>query len=763
MALVLTCFIFYDKIIHNTIEILTGYAVMKRITKYIYAIIALIAMATVGIVVGIYSVVISNIVENTTIDNISEIVTHDRNSITMFVEYNWANLKRVGERLKRRADELRDVALINEYLGHEAYESSFDKIFLLMEDGSYYTDISYRDEHTHDYYPFKDLFDGENDKVIGFGKIPVMSSDTAVIYGYRLNEKDVLADIAIGESRKKVSGVIGISKRSTIVEGLVIESFVDDDGTVRGYSSLVNYNGDYIVDRYNTASSDVDNLFEQVAASSDSDLTAGQVEQKIKNGETFWFYQEISGVRRLNYCSPLNGDLGWYFLLSVDDDALEEQSVSFVEMVVAALSIVVLISIAALVIILIMQKKTAKAHAQEKAQSEFLSNMSHEIRTPLNGIIGLNYLMINAVDNPEKQKLFREWLTKSHRTANYLLSLINDILDISKLRAGKVEIAHEPVLVEAIVDSIYSMQCENITSRGVEYITDADITVPCIIGDDMRIKQVLMNIIGNAAKFTPSGGWIKLTVKQELADENRVITSFICEDTGCGMSKEFVAKIFDKFTQERNSNSSSTKGTGLGMTISKLLVNAMGGEIKVESELGKGSKFTITIPAEISDIPDYMKYNVDGEANRIAGKHAKDFKRIKVLIAEDNDLNAEILTEILHDAGFNCTHVPNGKAAVEAFEKSAINEYGVILMDMRMPVLDGCEAASAIRRLDRADAKTVPILACTANTFQEDKLKVFDSGMNDILTKPIDVKVLLRKMECIRNGKNSDGSEKEES
>lgn len=735
---------------------------MKRLTKYIYALIVFIVLATVGLVVGIYSLVITHNVEKTTIENIREIVEHDRNSITMFVEYNWQNLKRIGERVKRRANDLKNVKQINDYLGYEAYESNFDKVFLLMEDGSYYTDISYRDENTHDYYPFVDLFSGDNDRVIGSGKIPVMSSDTAVIYGYRLTEKDILAGITIGEDQKEVRGVIGVCKRSTIVDGLVIESFVDDSGNVRGYSSLVNFDGDYIVDRNNIASSDVENLFSQIEESKSSDLSSLQVEEKMHRGETFWFYQETRSARMLNYCSPLNGDIGWYFLLSVDNVALSEQTRSFIGMVIGALGIIIFISIIAMVIVIIMQRKTAKAYAQEKAQSEFLSNMSHEIRTPLNGIIGLNYLMINAVDNPEKKTQFREWLTKSHRTANYLLSLINDILDISKLRAGKVEIAHEPLLIESLVDSIYSMQCENITSRGIEYVNDINITVPCIMGDDMRIKQVLMNIIGNAAKFTPAGGTIKLTVNQTMQEDNRVLTSFICEDTGCGMSKEFVTKIFDKFTQERENNNASTKGTGLGMTISKLLVDAMGGKITVESELGKGSKFTVSIPADVSDIPDYMKYNLDGEAVHFAGKNTNKFKRIKVLIAEDNDLNAEILIEILQDAGFSCQHAVNGEEAVEMFAESGIGEFGAILMDMRMPKLDGCEAASRIRKLDRADAKSIPIIACTANTFQEDKLKVFDSGMNDILTKPIDVKVLLQKMECIRNGKNSDGSDKEE-
>ncbi len=734
---------------------------LKRFAKYIYAVIVFIVLATIGIVVGVYSIVTNQIVESTTINNISEIVTHDQSSITRFIESNWDNLKSSGERLKRRADELTNVRQINEYLSYEAYESSFDKIFLLMNDGSYYTDIAYRiDESTPDFYPFKDFFNGESDKVIGYDSLPVMNFGIAIIYCYKLSDKESLSGISIGENNQEVKGIIGICRRSTIEEGLVIESYVDSKGNARGYSSLVNLKGDYIVDGNDVADFDTANFFQQIEESGRSDLSKSAVEDKMKRGETFWFYYETSGIRKLSYCSPLNGaeHVDWYFVLSVNDEALGEQTISFVWMAVVSLSIFVIVSVVAMVIVMIMQRKITRAYAHEKAQSEFLSNMSHEIRTPLNGLIGLNYLTIKAIDKPDKKKQVKEWLSKSHDTAKYLLKLINDILDISKLRAGKVDILKEPVIIETLIDSIYSMQCENIRERGIEFVVDNNIAFPCILCDDTRIKQVLMNIVGNAAKFTPAGGFIKLSVNQTPVDENHVITSFVCEDTGCGMSKEFLSKIFDKFSQERNSNSSSIKGTGLGMAISYLLIKAMGGDITVESELGKGSKFTVNIPAEISDLPDYMQFGDD----RIAEDKAEDFRHIKVLIAEDNELNAEILIEILQDAGFSVERASNGEEAVNMFASSEIDEYGVILMDMRMPIFDGCEAASRIRNLDREDAGRVPILACTANTFQEDKIKAYESGMNDLLTKPIDVKILLQKMENIGNGKNSDGSEKKE-
>ena len=389
--------------------------------------------------------------------------------------------------------------------------------------------------------------------------------------------------------------------------------------------------------------------------------------------------------------------------------------------------------------------------------------MSHEMRTPLNGIVGLNYLMMTSIDDPHKKTQVKEWLTKSHSTAKYLLSLINDVLDISKLRSGSVEVVKEPLLVGAVVDAIHSMQCDNIANRGIEYLTDVRIDVPCILGDEVRIKQVLMNIVSNAAKFTPAGGYIKLSVRQEKTDEKHVTTTFVCEDTGCGMSEEFLPKIFDAFTQDRNSSNNSTKGTGLGMAISKMLVNAMGGEIYAKSEQGKGSVFTVEITAEISDIPDYMKFSVDEEAERLAEEiAAPQEKPLKILVAEDNELNAEILVEVLESAGFETAWAEDGKRAAELFGQSEIGEFGLVLMDMRMPVMDGCEAARAIRALDRPDAKSVLIYACTANTFNEDRIKAFDSGMNDFLTKPIDIKVLLQKMEAAgrsRGGKEGENGE----
>ncbi len=731
---------------------------MKQLkNKWFYVLFIFFIIIVFFIAIYVYSIVTGNILEDAAVKNIKEVAVHDRNTITMFIEYNWKNQQRIGERLKRNSKQLKTVSQINEYLGLEAYESTFDKVYLLMEDGSYYTDITYRKgSEDPDYYPYMDLFaNTDSYKVIAYDSLPVMGSDKVVIYGYKLqdNPKDeVLSGIKIGEEQKEVYAVIGVCKRSSIVDGLVIENYVDESGNTQGYSSVVDKKGEYVVDRKDAASSVSDNLFDIIKRCDRSNLTPSDVQKKMLADEEFWFYMEKNGVRELNYCAPLNSSsVDWYFIMSVNDKVVKDQTKLFVLLIIAAMSAAIIVIVIAFILTIIMQRKTQIAYAQEKAQSEFLSNMSHEIRTPLNGIVGLNYLMMNAIDTPEKHLQIKEWLKKSQNTAEYLLALINDVLDISKLQAGKVEVARAPMLVETMSESVYSMQYDNITGRGVEFIKDIHITVPCIQCDEVHIKQVLMNIVGNAAKFTPSGGTIKFSVNQSLIDEKHVMTTFVCEDTGCGMSREFQNEIFNKFTQDRSSISNSTKGTGLGMAISKLLVNAMGGEISVESELNKGSTFTVEIPAEICEVPDYLT----DDDEKTADHSGNGVKSTKVLVAEDNELNAEILMEILSQSGFVPVHAQNGQEAVDIFERSKVNEFKIILMDMRMPVLDGCEASARIRELDREDAKTVTIFACTANSFQEDRDKALGSGMDDFLTKPIDINTLLRKMEKIDREKQN--------
>lgn len=402
---------------------------------------------------------------------------------------------------------------------------------------------------------------------------------------------------------------------------------------------------------------------------------------------------------------------------------------------------------------LISHQNSRMVEEKAKAQSEFLSNMSHEIRTPLNGLIGLNHMMmlnIDKVEQEQQKEQVKDWIQKSYGTANYLLSLVNDVLDVSKLQAGKVDLVMEPVMLETMLDAVWSMQHDNIINRGVGFTIEKEISIPCIETDGTRIKQVLMNIIGNAAKFTPAGGQITLSVSQRRIDKTHVEMLYRCEDTGIGMSEEFVEKIFELFSQEQNPASQGVKGTGLGMPLSRLIVESMGGKIHVESEVGRGSIFTVVIPSAIAEAaPDYRNRMPQSGDCPETKKRPGSGKTIRILLAEDNELNSEILLEILWERGFQVVHAENGQEAVQKFKESAPGEFDIILMDMQMPVMDGCSASKEIRKLDRPDAKTIPIFACTANTFKEDRDRALESGMNDFLSKPIDVNILLEKLAFI--------------
>lgn len=408
---------------------------------------------------------------------------------------------------------------------------------------------------------------------------------------------------------------------------------------------------------------------------------------------------------------------------------------------------------------MISHRNSRIAAEKAKAQSEFLSNMSHEIRTPLNGLIGLNHMMmlnIDKVEQEQQKEQVKDWIQKSYGTASYLLSLVNDVLDVSKLQAGKVDLTMEPVMLETMLDAVWSMQHDNIVNRGVEFRIEKEISIPCIETDGTRIKQVLMNIIGNAAKFTPAGGRITLLVSQRRIDKTRVEMQYRCEDTGIGMSEEFVEKIFELFSQEKNPASQGVKGTGLGMPLSRLIVESMGGKIHVESKVGRGSTFTVVIPSAIAEAaPDYGNRMSQNGVCPETKKKPGSGKTIRILLAEDNELNSEILLEILTEREFQVVHAENGQEAVQIFKESAPGEFDIILMDMQMPVMDGCGASKEIRKLDRPDAKTIPIFACTANTFKEDRDRAMESGMNDFLSKPIDVNILLEKLAFISGRQDS--------
>ena len=367
-----------------------------------------------------------------------------------------------------------------------------------------------------------------------------------------------------------------------------------------------------------------------------------------------------------------------------------------------------------------------------RAKSDFLSNMSHDIRTPINGIIGMTTIAKGVPGNPEKTK---ECLGKIEGASAHLLSLINDVLDMTRIERGKTEIAAEPIDLRKVFENCCGIIKGQISGRELEFKTEITCEHPRVFGDELHLRQIFINILGNAAKFTKDGGAISFICRETENSDNDATFSFEIEDTGIGMRPEFLEKIFDPFSQDEGGARSEYKGTGLGMSITKQLTDLMGGTIAVESKLGEGSKFTVTIPFAINTMEEAEKIIVSGDT---------DLTGVRLLLVEDNELNMEIACELLADAGAKITQAEDGLQALNLFKDNDPGTFDVILMDVMMPVMNGLEAAKAIRSLPREDANTIPILAMTANAFESDIKATREAGMNAHLSKPINIDEVIK-------------------
>lgn len=675
---------------------------------------------------------------NTTLNTVNEIATHDRISIENFLERNWNELSGVFGRLITY--DCDTVLAVQERMSLERSTGSFHTLYLVAEDGTVYND-RYA-VYTSDQMDIQSYLVGGRKKI-------------ACRYDYLMTTKEekemLLYAIALDDFEVegiKFTYLAGISPINEIQEHLAIYSFFED-GVSRGYTSVLNPNGDYIVNMERTVSINQRKNFYDLLDRGERDVewTDEAIRASMGRKESFLFiFTNENNVQKFLLFIPIEG-VTWYLMASVEQSVFTDLSRTFIFASVSMVIIAIVVSMCMFLLLMQSHKSAMSANADAKARSEFLSNMSHEIRTPLNGITGLLHLMAVHLDDGNREQMLG-WLKKANSTAQYLLSLIGDILDMSKLQAGKLVLHMEPFLLESMLDSIEYMQRGNVSSHGVEFILEKDIAVPCIVSDETRLKQVLMNIVGNAAKFTPSGGTIRLSAHQKIEGENRVTTVLICADTGIGMTPEFQKQIWNSFTQEHNKVSNGMRGTGLGMSISKGIIDAMGGEISVVSELGKGSTFTVTFSSEIGECCTPESTNT-AVAESVSPSGVSEISR-KLLVAEDNELNAEILIEILHDAGYETVLAEDGSKAVEIFAQSEVGEFGAILMDMQMPVMDGCQATMAIRGMARPDAKEITIFACTANSFQDDRDRAMASGMSDFLTKPIDIEKLIAKLETLQ-------------
>ena len=376
-----------------------------------------------------------------------------------------------------------------------------------------------------------------------------------------------------------------------------------------------------------------------------------------------------------------------------------------------------------------LRQEKIKAEKANEAKSIFLFNMSHDIRTPMNAILGYSQLMKKELTNP-KLVHYQEMIEQS---SQLLLSIINNVLDMARVESGKMELDENYEVVGNITQLVCGAFAAEASKKNIELNKIVNVEHKHIITDSTKMQEILSNLISNAIKYTSAGGKVTIDTRELPYDkEGYALIQTKVSDTGIGMSEEFLPSLFELFTRERNTTLSKIPGTGLGMAIVKNLVDLMNGSIEVESELGKGSTFTITIPHKIAN-KDYTDRNIES-----SNEFDIDFKGKRILLAEDNELNAEITTTILSEMGFEVKAVEDGILCVNEMQHQPANTYDLILMDIQMPNMDGYKATDCIRHLSQPEKANIPIIAMSANAFEEDKKKAFDVKMNDYITKPID-------------------------
>ena len=628
-----------------------------------------------------------------------------------------------------------------------------DNVIILLFDkkGNYYAS-----DGANGYWQESDFLQNTEDVNIGVMSCPHESNVIRMFYAQKLE-----SEMNLSESDKIITHIaIAIdsnvfkSEMSVTGYGETCYTYLTNESGRRIYQYAYNNNNNTFLGGYNLLRA-IEKY--EILHKGNFDSLSAAIESHETDAYEFVYIDE-ENKKQTNWFVAVSyiDNANWIVLLLVPTSALGAGTTSilsdtanFFLMIAAALILIFVFMFFILLKgradhrLLVQQEESNKllleaanrADAANRAKTEFLSHMSHDIRTPINAVMGMTGIALKNIGNEDK---LRDCLGKIDGASQHLLSLINDVLDMSRIESGKTTLKSEVFSLRECLNNCSSIISGQLVNRDINLIRDFDrITAPAVIGDELHLRQVFINILGNSVKFTPDGGSIAFRAWEEAEEKGKRIFVFELSDTGIGMSKEFLPKLFEAFSQEAGGSRTTYKGTGLGMAITKSFVDLMGGSIQVDSELNQGTTFLLKIPMEVCELP---------EENVVSGADYKALNGLKILLAEDNELNAEIAEEILEEVGIIVDLAVNGSEAVAAFEKSKPGEYAAILMDIMMPEMNGYEATQAIRRQQREDAATIPIIALSANAYEEDIRKAKESGMNAHIAKPVNPGVVYKEL-----------------
>lgn len=698
---------------------------MNQKKSKIFPLSILIAVVLILLAAGywVYQKSVRSVINATTVSFIEQIAEHDRQNMINQMDSKWEALETITNRIDTAREYTMDEALTD--LKLNVASGAFQQLYLVTDRGVVYLhtalktdleDVSWKEAYLNSEGSFATIYRESSREHWG----------EYMVCGARL-EQTVQCD------GKTIVGIVGLVPISAIADQLRLESFDQ-----MGMTVIMESNGDIITSSKVYDSSVSNNYLNFLeSAKQQEDYDKERIQAAIKKGERLLLRFSAEGEGFYTLIAPLDDEYysGWNLVVQMSDKITNDQ---VQRLLIQSLVFFVLIGVIFLVVAVFIYRQMAEVKTLrivEKTKTSFLANMSHEIRTPLNGISGLCYLMQDNLDNKEK---LTEYLQKTVASTTYLKDIINDVLDMSKIESGQLELVCRDMDVSELLSEVKTLLETQANDKQIDFTMEVEgIVQSWITGDPIRIKQVLMNILSNAIKFTPKGGQVMLTATQTL-EAGRANTTFVIQDTGCGMSPEFLTRIWQPFEQENRQIYKN--GTGLGTTISKTLVEKMQGTISVESKPEQGTTFTIIIP-----FPAAVK-EPDGASVQPNKDAAVDIKGRHILVAEDNELNRMIVTTVLENQGCILTEAVNGREAVELFEASQPGFFDFILMDIQMPEMDGYEAARRIRQSAHPDAKTIVIFAVTANAFHEDLEKALASGMNDAITKPLQIDMLLEKI-----------------